>query len=105
MRCESYKRQNGRLRRKWFVTILCVGLILQGMGTMAFADDPKDADLCEHHPAHTADCGYKESLPGIPCEHQHIDSCYDTKCIHKHDENCGGMKDASSCTHQCSEES
>ena len=31
--------------------------------------------LCEHHPAHTADCGYVEAVEGRPCNHVHDEDC------------------------------
>ncbi|MDO4265043.1 MAG: S-layer homology domain-containing protein [Eubacteriales bacterium] len=78
--------------------------------------------LCEHHPAHTAACGYKEGTPGMPCTHEHDEDCYTlvTECVHAHTEECYPEENASDdtatssepedagpteCTHECSEES
>lgn len=48
------------------------------------------ADLCEHHPEHTADCGYTEGTEGTPCNHEHNEDCYTlvTECVHEHTEDC-----------------
>ena len=79
--------------------------------------------LCEHHTAHTADCGYTEGTTGSPCSHEHTADCYTTEknCSHEHTGECysqtenndpddteassgseGQTPDA--CTHVCSEE-
>lgn len=48
------------------------------------------AGLCEHHPEHTADCGYTEGTEGTPCNHEHNEDCYTlvTECVHEHTEDC-----------------
>ena len=78
--------------------------------------------LCEHHPAHTEDCGYTEGTQGTPCNHEHTDECYTlvTECVHEHTEECypaEGVSDNTAtpseadeaeptkCTHECSGES
>lgn len=72
--------------------------------------------LCEHHPQHTADCGYTEEVAETPCGHAHTEDCYEavTNCVHVHDEGCYPTQAApsdtenrepSACTHVCSEES
>lgn len=88
--------------------------------------------LCEHHPEHTAECGYNPGTPEIPCSHEHTEMCYTTvtKCTHKHTEVCypkeGAAESAeesidtadgssipeavgeilpTECNHECSEES
>lgn len=79
--------------------------------------------LCEHHTAHTADCGYTEGTAGSACSHEHTADCYTTaqSCTHEHTDECysqaanndpddteassvseGQTPDA--CTHVCSEE-
>jgi len=79
--------------------------------------------LCEHHTAHTADCGYTEGTAGSACSHEHTADCYTTEknCTHEHTGECysqaanndpddteassgseGQTPDA--CTHVCSEE-
>jgi hypothetical protein len=46
--------------------------------------------LCEHHTAHTDDCGYMEETPGTPCGHEHTEDCYIevTECVHEHTPEC-----------------
>ena len=100
-------------------------------GVMLFSSLPANAlgaerqttgSLCEHHPAHTAECGYAEGTEGTPCNHQHTDECYTfvTNCVHEHGADCypaEGVSDnaaapsgaetaePTACTHVCSEES
>ncbi len=46
--------------------------------------------ICEHHPAHTEECGYQEAAPERPCRHEHTRDCYEyvTSCVHVHTEEC-----------------
>ena len=84
--------------------------------------DAGTGGLCEHHPAHTAECGYTEGTSGSPCAHEHDEDCYQfvTECVHEHTEDCYPEENASDdtaspsepedagpteCTHECSEES
>ena len=79
--------------------------------------------LCEHHTAHTADCGYTEGTTGSPCSHEHTADCYTTEknCSHEHTGDCYSQTESSNpddtetpsgsevqtpdaCTHMCSEE-
>ena len=79
--------------------------------------------LCEHHMAHTADCGYTEGTTGSPCSHEHTADCYTTEknCSHEHTGECYSQTESSNpddtetpsgsegqtpdaCTHVCSEE-
>lgn len=104
---------------------------LLAAGVMLFSSLPANAlgaerqttgGLCEHHPAHTAECGYAEGTEGASCNHQHTDECYTfvTNCVHAHGADCypaEGVSDnaaapsgaetvePTACTHQCSEES
>ena len=73
--------------------------------------------LCEHHPEHTADCGYVAAVEGRDCGHVCGEDCYTvtTDCQHVHDESCysdgvlpaeGEEKAADACAHTaCTEES
>lgn len=73
--------------------------------------------LCEHHPEHTADCGYVAAVEGRDCGHVCGEECYTvtTDCQHVHDESCysdgvlpaeGEEKAADACAHTaCTEES
>ncbi len=50
--------------------------------------------LCEHHTAHTDDCGCQEETPGTPCGHEHTEDCYIevTECVHEHTPECYPME-------------
>ncbi|MBT9776939.1 hypothetical protein GPL15_10525 [Clostridium sp. MCC353] len=73
--------------------------------------------LCEHHKEHTADCGYTEGMPEVPCAHEHRDECYKevTNCTHAHRDECygdeiptatdSGASEPLDCAHICDEES
>lgn len=75
----------------------------------AYAEGTAAGGLCEHHPEHTAGCGYAE---GTPCSHEHTGACYQLtgQCVHIHTEECypegkfDGDKPAA-CAHVCSVES
>ena len=87
---------------------LCVCIILPYLNgfTLAAQIDGQDG-LCEHHPAHSADCGFVEAVegrpcahvhseeygctegtPGAPCTHRHTEDCYVAECVHVHDDSC-----------------
>lgn len=83
-------------------------------------DTAPESDLCEHHPEHTADCGYKEVIEAHVCGHEHTEDCYvsEDHCIHKHTEECYSEEDEDlfetatpsdlepiECSHICSEDS
>ena len=80
------------MKRQWKRTlsiILSVAMLfsMTGMNTVfALEGGPTvgASGLCEHHRSHTADCGYTEGTPEVPCAHEHMDDCYKevTKCIH-----------------------
>lgn len=65
---------------------ICMAFTL--MPSMAFAVEA-ETGLCEHHPVHTAECGYQEAKPGHPCEHEHTADCYTDEliCGYNEDEN------------------
>ena len=46
---------NARIK-KLFSTLLCVSMLVQNAPAMAFA--AAEDNLCDHHPEHTAECGY-----------------------------------------------
>ncbi len=54
------------------------------------AEDPERTGLCEHHPAHTAQCGYTPATEGSPCGHEHTEDCYELTehCTHQHTAEC-----------------
>ena len=57
---------------RWLSVLLCVCIILPDLNgfTLAAQIDGQDG-LCEHHPAHSADCGFVEAVEGRPCAHVH----------------------------------
>ena len=62
---------------------LCAVLLAGQLGTTIYAEGTaSDTEgLCEHHPEHTAECGYVEAVEGHPCEHIHTDDCYTDKLV------------------------
>lgn len=84
------------------------------LGTMPYSVFAQEA--CGHHVSHTSECGYQEVIAGTPCLHEHSVDCYVemADCIHEHHIDCYAdgilpldheAKEASACTHECSEES
>ena len=114
-----------KFTRRATALLLSVAMLFTMSGTPVYAvSGGKDAGttgLCEHHPAHTADCGYVEAQPGTPCSHEHTEECYRLveKCVHKHTAECYPEEDDSEddatpsnakalepteCSHVCSED-
>ena len=117
--------------KKRFLSLLLCGVMLLSLCSQAaFAEGVEAGGLCEHHPQHTAECGYTEGSEGAPCGHEHTEDCYTlvTECVHEHGPECypqesvepaeteGATDDAaapiepeeqepSACAHVCSEES
>lgn len=96
---------------------LCMVFTLMPIDILAAAPTQSMGALCEHHPAHTPECGYTEGTAGTPCTHEHTDDCYQTEenCVHSHTEDCYDDTDEENiidtdarehvnCTHVCSEE-
>lgn len=116
-------------KRKIISLLLCAAMLLSFCPTSVFAEAAAQdggisigaSGFCEHHPAHTEDCGYTEGIPGTPCNHEHTDECYTevTSCVHEHRSDCYPAEDVSGntatpsdadgaepvCGHECSEES
>ena len=111
-------------QRKRIAALLAAGVMLfSSLPANALGEERQTTgSLCEHHPAHTAECGYAEGTEGTPCNHQHTDECYTfvTNCVHEHGADCypaegvsdnaaapsgAEMAEPTACTHQCSEES
>ena len=124
------------IKKRIMPWLLSAALIAGTTGAPVYATgtEPRAGGLCEHHPEHTADCGYSE---GMPCTHEHkvsggeadredplggTDGCYREveKCVHEHTPECypeaEGTDDEATpsnakaaepteCTHVCSEES
>ena len=68
----------GKMLRKpgWLAVLLCAGIILPSFSGLSLAADPDNGDgLCEHHPAHTLECGYAAPAEEIPCAHVHDGAC------------------------------
>ena len=84
--------------RKALSILLCLCMLLQNCPVVAFA--AHNDNLCEHHTAHTAECGYREGSPGSACTHEHSEGCYKiVACKHTHDDTC-----SSGCSHTCTVE-
>ncbi len=56
---------------------LCLAMVLSTVGadSPAGGTDPAAEGLCEHHPAHTPECGYEAPSEGSPYTHVHDESC------------------------------
>lgn len=117
--------------KKRFLSLLLCGAMLFSLCPQAtFAAGAEAGGLCEHHPQHTAECGYTEGGEGTPCSHEHTEDCYTlvTECVHEHGPECYPEESAetaeaesvsgntatpsepeeqepTACTHVCSEES
>lgn len=85
-------------KRRIVSLLLCVAMLFSLYPQPALAAGNGQAgsitisagSLCEHHPPHTAECGYMEGTAGTPCGHAHTEDCYEevTSCIHEHTEDC-----------------
>ena len=119
------KRKGGRLRRSMGF-LMAAALIFNTLPAsgLAVSASEQEKGLCEHHPEHTAECGYAEAQS---CTHEHAEECYKTvtECVHEHTDECypeteateestgegdattsdAGNREPSLCTHKCSEES
>ena len=112
------KRKGGRLRRSMGF-LLAAALIFNTLPAsgLAVSASEQEKGLCEHHPEHTAECGYAEAQP---CTHEHGEECYKTvtECVHEHTDECypetgestgegnatpsdAGNREPSLCTHVC----
>lgn len=65
--------------------------------------------ICEHHPSHTAECGYAEAVPETPCAHVHTEDCWhqEIHCVYEDlsrgEEGSYESVSSSDSTHVCSE--
>ena len=80
------------MKRDWMKRTLCgllAAVMLLGNAPVPVFAAAEDG-LCQHHPAHTEDCGYAEAVEGSPCTHEHTEDCYTavTECVHTHGD-CG----------------
>ncbi len=63
--------------RRTAAVLLSMTLVITGMGTGAYAEEPAHGTgLCEHHKEHDSECGYVEPVEEQPCTHVHTDACY-----------------------------
>ena len=80
------------LRKKRFLSVLLSVLLVLGsipVTAMAETTESEETGLCEHHPQHTAECGYMEAQEEIPCNM----GCADT-------DGDGTVDHAKGCTYQ-----
>ena len=79
-----------RKRKDTFVLAAAMVFSTLPLNVLAVETPTVAAGLCEHHPEHTADCGYTEGTEGTPCNHEHNEDCYTlvTECVHEHTEDC-----------------
>ena len=103
-----------KMPRRLLSLVLSVVMVLSLLPMPSFAAEGDG--LCEHHPAHTPECGYVAAVAGQPCTHVCGDDCLTltTACTHVHEAACygdavlpdeGEDKTADACAHICSEES
>ena len=91
-------KMNKRMK-KGLSILLCVLMLVQYVPTHAFG--AAEEGLCEHHTAHTADCGYAAAAAGQDCTHAHSEDCYAIlECLHTCGDEC-----ANGCAHECTVES
>ena len=91
------KSRNRRRAKRWLSLILCLCMVFPSAATVVSAAEKPayTGGLCEHHPEHTAECGYVEAVEGQPCTHQHDQECGyseptgEIPCTHVHDASCG----------------
>lgn len=105
------QKQTKNLKKGLLSWLLCVSMAAGSLPASVQATETEANGLCEHHPAHTAECGYIEAVAGSKCTHQHDGNCIqitDTGCVHVHGENgCTytPAQEAVYCGHVCSTES
>ena len=81
-------------KKKGKILAVLLGGVLLGtqIPGMVWAEEAAgySGGICEHHPVHTAECGYQEAVPEQPCRHEHTKECYEyvTNCVHEHTEEC-----------------
>ena len=112
-----------KLRRPLAFLLSAVMIVtMSGTPVHAVADRGQpETGLCEHHTAHTDDCGYQEETPETPCGHEHTEDCYVevTECVHEHTPECypeaedtdnegtpsnAKAAEPTECTHVCGED-
>ena len=102
---------NPIIRRAVSLTLALAMALSFGLTARAAEDD----GLCQHHPSHTADCGYEATgecthvctedsgCITIQCAHEHVATCFDAEgnslCRHACTENPACYTPALSCVH------
>ena len=110
------------MKKRIFSIFTAFALLFSTLPVNALAVGNADAGgLCEHHPSHTAECGYTEGAEGTPCNHEHTEDCYTLveNCVHEHGPECypadsvsdntatpsdAEDREPTECTHVCSED-
>lgn len=66
------KRRNRERVKRWLALVLCLSMVFPSTATfVSAAEEPAyTGGLCEHHPEHTAECGYAEAVEGSPCTYE-----------------------------------
>lgn len=90
-------------KKKWIKkgisALLALNMVLSSVPLPAFAVTEDKA--CDHHPVHTAECGYVAAVAGTPCTHKHSRDCYQIlECLHTCGEDCEDP-----CPHECTVDS
>ncbi len=112
-----------KFSKRLLTFLLAVTMTITMSYNPVYAQEALQTGLCEHHTAHTADCGYTEGTAGSACSHEHTADCYTTEknCSHEHTGDCYSQAENSNpddtetpsgsegqapdaCTHVCSEE-
>ena len=98
------KRNNKKIVKQWLVSLLSICMLLPSTGTLIAAQEPQiNTDgICEHHPVHTPECGYKESVQGQPCLHVHDEKCgyLEPSAEIPCDQGCSSVDDKGNIIHQ-----
>ncbi len=64
------------MKHRIISALTALALIVGLCPTWAFAEEPvSDTGLCDHHTAHTVECGYSAPTEGAACGHAHDDTC------------------------------
>ena len=74
---------SGGFGKRLLAMVLCLSMVL------SMAPVPSFAEGCNHHPEHTAECGYVAEVAYQPCGHEHDAAC--------------GYQEAAPCTHSCAD--
>ena len=56
-----------KAKKRFLSLLLCGAMLFSLCPQTAFAEGAEAGSLCEHHPQHTAECGYTEDGEGTPC--------------------------------------